>query len=512
MSKDKPINNSLTRRQFLVGTGAVLTTVASGSLISGCSSNKKPSTLKNSVNKIDHVLIVMQENRSFDHYFGTLRGVNGFQNAIEHNEKVLYQDFTANTMSKPYGKLLPFHLNTLTQPVACISDINHSWGPQHKYWNGGRLDGFGPEHLIVDGADAGRNTMGYYERDDLEFHYFLADEFTICDAYHCSVLGPTHPNRVMSISGTLDPDGTKGGPVLSTRIDIGYEASASWTTMPERLQANGISWKFYETRGQAYQPGTSLGAITSDNPLLYFKQFLDSSSELYHNAFTPSWPDDFINDVQSNNLPQVSWINLPDVNQEHPPASPLAGAQEIEKLLSILLSNSKIWRKTALFITYDENGGFFDHVVPPTAPKGTPGEYIKSPLPAAAQSIDGPIGLGFRVPTFVISPYSRGGWVCGQTFDHTSTLRFLETRFGVEVPNLSEWRREVTGDLTSAFDFNSPDFSEVSLPEVPSQLPAIDSSSTCALNTVLGSEPTAQIPNPQSLPTQEPGTRPRRPI
>lgn len=114
----------------------------------------------------------------------------------------------------------------------------------------------------------------------------------------------------------------------------------------------------------------------------------------------------------------------------------------------------RVWRKTALFITWDENGGFFDHVAPPVAPKGTKGEYLSvANLPAAANGIRGPIGLGFRVPMLVVSPFTRGGLVCSDTFDHTSMLRFVETRFGVEVPNLSAWRRRVTGDLTGAFNF-----------------------------------------------------------
>jgi phospholipase C len=135
--------------------------------------------------------------------------------------------------------------------------------------------------------------------------------------------------------------------------------------------------------------------------------------------------------------------------------------------LSALVSNKKLWAKTALIITYDENGGFFDHVPPPTAPAGTPDEYLTvSPLPPDASGVAGPIGLGFRVPTLVVSPFSRGGFVCSDVFDHTSTLRFLETRFGAEVPNLSAWRRSVTGDMTTAFNFAAVNASVPKLPSV----------------------------------------------
>jgi phospholipase C len=156
-------------------------------------------------------------------------------------------------------------------------------------------------------------------------------------------------------------------------------------------------------------------------------------------------------DVATGTLPAVSWIMSPLAECEHPAAPPEYGEYLTSQVLSTLVSNPDVWAKTVLFITYDENGGFFDHVVPPTAPAGTQGEYLTAtPLPSAASGIQGPIGLGFRVPCLVVSPFSRGGWFCPDTFDHTSMLRFIETRFGVEVPNLTAWRRSVTGDLTAA--------------------------------------------------------------
>src|SRR6202040_3718152 len=144
-----------------------------------------------------------------------------------------------------------------------------------------------------------------------------------------------------------------------------------------------------------------------------------------------------------------------------------------ENLLSLIIEafrlKPEVWAKTVFFVTYDENGGFFDHVAPMTAPLGTPGEYVTAPAVPdptviGSPAITGPIGLGFRVPTLIVSPYSRGGFVSSDLFDHTSLLRFLETRFGAEVPNLSAWRRSVVGDLTSAFNFVAPDQSLPALP------------------------------------------------
>ena len=182
-----------------------------------------------------------------------------------------------------------------------------------------------------------------------------------------------------------------------------------------------------------------------------------------------------------------------------------------------MTSNADLWTKTALFITYDENGGFFDHVPPPVPPAGTPGEYLTvEPLPSIAGGIRGPIGLGFRVPMLVVSPFSRGGFVCSDVFDHTSLLRFLETRFGPEVPNLSAWRRSVTGDLTSAFNFARPDSSVPPLPSPSAADPRVLRSDCPTQSPDVGSAefPTVvgyPLPSPpQTMPGQEPGS-PRRP-
>ena len=312
--------------------------------------------------------------------------------------------------------------------------------------------------------------MGYYKRSDLPFYYALADAFTICDHYHCSVIGPTDPNRLYTMSAWLDPAGTQGGPILSTSTTrVERFGTLSWTTMPEQLQARGISWKVY---------GDADGNF-GDNVLPYFKQY-QTNPVLAANAFTPSFPGTFHTDVAAGTLPQVSWVLAPLLSSEHPPAPTEYGELISAQVLNTLVSNPSVWAKTALFITYDENGGFFDHVPPPVAPAATAGEYLTAtPLPADASGVAGPIGLGFRVPLLVVSPFSRGGFVCGDTFDHTSLLRFLETRFGAEVPNLSAWRRSVTGDLTTAFNFAKVNASVPSLPQ-PSAADSRVTMSSCA--------------------------------
>jgi phospholipase C len=228
------------------------------------------------------------------------------------------------------------------------------------------------------------------------------------------------------------------------------------------------------------------------------------------NAFLPQFPTDFLSDALTGNLPQVSWVIASIVDSDHPPAPSLFGEITLSSMITALSANPVQWAKTALFVTYDENGGFFDHVPPVTAPPGTPGEYVTAPAvpdPTVVGSpqILGPIGLGFRVPMLVISPFSRGGFVSSGLFDHTSVLRFIETRFGAEVPNLSAWRRATVGDLTSAFNFTKPD---QSIPALPSTLPAISQTISGCLASLANTTP-YPVANPQSSPTQEAGTAAR---
>jgi phospholipase C len=474
------MSRDLTRREVLRasargGAGLGAAAVLSNSLIARALANP-PNC--GSLKDIEHVVILIQENRSFDHYFGSYRGVTGYAdpNVLPLSDGSGLSIFAQPGYPGGYAgnHLYPFHLDSFNNGE-CTNDINHSWGPQHTYWDGGKLDGFVTGHLTADGSANGPLTMGYYTRKDLSFYYALADAFTICDHYHCSVIGPTDPNRLYAMSGTLDPSGSAGGPILSTSSTrVERYGTLSWTTMPEQLQARGISWKVY---------GSADGNF-GDNVLPYFKQY-QSNPTLAANGLLPSYPGTFQADVLAGTLPQVSWILAPLISSEHPPAPEEFGEVVAANILNTLVSNPSVWAKTALFITHDENGGFFDHVPPPVAPAGTPGEYLTvNPLPSDASGVAGPIGLGFRVPLLIVSPFARGGLVCKDTFDHTSLLRFLETRFGAEVPNLSSWRRSVTGDLTSAFNFVKVDKSVPSLPQ-PSPLDSRVLLSSCATSAPL---------------------------
>jgi len=449
-----------------------------------------------SLEQIKHVLILMQENRSFDHYFGTLQGVRGFDdpNAItlSTGRSVFYQPDPQN----PDGYLLPFRNDTTTTNAAKAIGTNHNWGPQHQSWNNGKMDNWVPAHRAADGQAHGPFTMGFCAREDLPYHYALADAFTVCDNYFCSVFGPTHPNRIMAISGTVDPDGKDGGPVVDNTVPAsGY----GWTTYPERLQAAGVSWKYCV----ANPLGTDLG---------WFTKYINAKpgDPLFDNAMVPFSPSDVADMIRANDLPSVTWLDaqwLPSVYglpeaAEGPGNFSAAGAEYMDTILDALGSTPEVWAKTVFIINYDENDGRFDHVPPPTAPEGTPGEWVTvSPLPSGASGIAGPVGLGFRVPALVISPYSRGGWVCSDLFDHTSTLRFLERRFGVMEPNISAWRRATVGDMTTALRLGEHDMSMPTLPD-PAALLALQEQEAATLpaQTAPGAD--------QQVPHQEPGSRP----
>jgi phospholipase C len=281
--------------------------------------------------------------------------------------------------------------------------------------------------------------------------------------------------------------------------------------MPEVLEDAGVSWKVYNPTGDLYTPAffEQHGLLAGDAILPYFSQYKNPGSPLYQKAFLPQYPDDFVVDVASDKLPAVSWILPPVGYDEHPPSPPALGEWFTGQLLKALVSNPKVWAKTVLFHMYDENDGFFDHVPPPTAPPGTAGESLTmSALSGDAGGIRGPVGMGFRVPMLVLSPFSRGGYVASDVFDHTSQLRFLEERFGVRAPNISAWRRAHSGDLTSTLHMNHKDASTPALPSTSKDLPADVMAEGCTEGDIVevsDNQPVYPLPSHQVMPRQEPG-------
>jgi phospholipase C len=500
---------SPSRRTFLGGAAATAATAgALGALPMPTAPAATPGQRgRGSLDDIEHIVILMQENRSVDHYYGTMRGVRGFGDTTAltfADGRTVFQQPDANRPDG--GFLLPWHADTTTMDSQDLSGNDHSWGGVHTQWANGTNTGFV--------AETGENSAAYFTGDDVPFNHALAQAFTFCDSYFCSIKGPTTPNRLFHWSGTIDPKGTAGGPAISNPDD--YLPVYNWTTYPERLQTAGISWQVFANDEVGDGGGTD-GFVGDygDNPLWLF--------EAYHEALASPDPrvrqladraslrtqwkpnsgkgrdvnhvlSQFISACESGKLPAVSWIVAPYAYSEHPAARPVDGAAYTQTVLNAIWAQPALWDKAAVFINYDEHDGFFDHAISPTAPLGTPDEFVNGL----------PVGLGPRVPMTVVSPWSRGGWINSEVFDHTSVLRFLELWTGVKEPNISAWRRKICGDLTSCFDFGDYNTTIPLLPDT-----AVLRKKADALDSKLP-KPTPPAPGKQVVPTQRPGTLPAR--
>ncbi|MGW8379567.1 phospholipase C, phosphocholine-specific [Streptomyces sp. ODS28] len=512
------------RRALALGAGAA-GAAAAGSLLPPSLREaiaEQPAAPGGGLRDIRHVVILMQENRSFDHYLGTLRGVRGYgdRNAVQlpGGKSVFEQPGLLGI-----GSVLPFSVREAAekqkQDLQYIGALDHSWNGAKRAWNKGWMDNWVTAKTAA--------TMAYYDRKDVPLHYELADTFTICDAYHSSIHSSTSPNRNHMVSGwTGFEPGGKGRAVNNDCYAEDTHPGYDWTTYPERLEKAGHSYRVYQewdnftdnnlefyASYKAVMKKALAGVSGASNMTAYYKKLqdadeagrkeLDAQLQKGLKAMSPrerrtfdralfrgepgSTAQQFADDVAEGELPEVSYIVASEADCEHPGgSSPIQSATLVYKILDALGKHPEVWRRTALFLTYDENDGFFDHVPPPVPPPGTEDEFWE----------DSPTGLGMRVPMTVISPWTVGGYVCSQVFDHTSMIRFLEKWTGVREPNISAWRRAVTGDLTSAFDFSRTR----RLPEVeePGEIPEFTRRWK------------PRPPADQKLPQQEKGTRPAR--
>ena len=528
----------------------------------------------------EHIVILMQENRSFDHAFGTLQGVRGFDDPraiqLPNGRPVWLQ---SNAEGETYT---PFRLDIKDTQATWMSSLPHSWTDQVDARNEGRYDRW------LDAKRSGRKeyarmplTLGYYTREDIPFYYALADAFTICDQHFCSSLTGTTPNRLYLWTGTARARPDPRAKANVRNEDVDYGRPANWKTYPERLEEHGVSWKIYQNEislgvGFTGEEDAWLANFT-DNPLEWFEQYqvnfspahqqflqkieaslpaeiqdlerqiqglpADSAERqplqtqlrekqerlariqeerrrwsaenfahlstheknLHEKAFSTNRNDpdyhsltelsyeagaetrqvaipkgdilhQFRADVEAKTLPTVSWLVAPENFSDHPGA-PWYGAWYVSEVLDILTRDPETWKKTIFILTYDENDGYFDHqppFVPPHPAKPQTGkvsadidvsaefvsleqEYQRDSPNARRDAREGPIGLGYRVPMLIASPWTRGGRVCSQVFDHTSVLQFLEhflehkTGRPLQEPNIGSWRRSICGNLTAAF-------------------------------------------------------------
>lgn len=513
----------MSRRRFMaLGAGAVGAAAAGSLLPPSLQAALAAPVPPGGLDSIEHVVLLMQENRAFDHYFGTLRGVRGFgdPNALRlRTGRTVYEQPDRTSVVVPY----PIRESADVQRMDTqnVDALDHEWAGGQAAVAGGWHDGW------ISAKTAA--TMAHYDRQDIPFQFELAESFTVCDAYHCSVPTSTAPNRNYWISGYTGFE-SNGSRAVTNDSYMPWHNGYTWTTVPERLEAAGVSWRTYQewdnftdnnleyfvrfkeiVHGLLGHPVLvpyqfpTLAALYAALPLLpadvqnLLLRCLDdgvarlgpSDRRLYDRALRRERPgtlaDVFRADVEAGTLPQVSYLVPSAVDCEHPmTSSPASSATLVYKVLDAIASDPETWSKTAIFLNFDENDGYYDHVPPPLPPRDVVDEYVG----------DRPLGLGPRVPMTVISPWTVGGYVCSQVFDHTSITRFLEKRFGFVQNELSAWRRTVAGDLTSAFDFAVPR-SRPSLTPPPPAPP-------------LTPRWKPSPPEQQRMPLQESGTRPAR--
>jgi phospholipase C len=357
-----------TTRRGLLGRGAALAggLALGGGVGTASAARARGSAPRSGESPLRTIVLDCQENRSFDHYFGFADWARPFG--------------VPDGWGQPDGAggtVYPFHFESLV-----TSDVGHSWEAMHAEYDHGRMDGF----VTTDGIDC----MGYYLRDDLPFYYSLHKQFTLCVNSFSSVMGPTWPNRFYLAAGT------SGG--ITTNGVWGYGV-LDYPCILDLLDAGGVSWKIYNLGGFDDVPSGQ-----SDNVYVFFKNFADDPR-------TRATEADYLAEAAAGTLPNVAILIPSYTNQkdEHPPANIQVGMRLQKRMIGALMASPQ-WSSAAYILTYDESGGYFDHVPPP--------------------QVDA-YGLGMRIPTWVISPWSRPGHLETTVYDHTSILKLIETTFGL---------------------------------------------------------------------------------
>jgi phospholipase C len=399
------------RRRNLIGVLALATMASTwGAAVAVSSSAGAAAAAPTGIAKINHVVVMMQENRSFDSYFARLHYQGQPDSTVE----------PAGGNPNPLGGA-PIH-PFLKQTLCEVADLNHSWNGTHQEYAGGTMQGFTAAN--VDSADpSGSRTMGYYAKGQLPFYNQIANDFSIADHYFASTLTQTFPNRFYLVAGTS---------FGHIRNDAPPAGGFTQPTVFRELDAAHVSWKSYTASG------------FSENEL--FADVQNDSAKVRPLS-------EYFSDAANGTLPAVSFVDsnpFGKVNvesDEHPPANVQVGEKFVHDIAQALV-NSPNWSSSAMFLTYDEHGGFYDHVAPPAAP-------IPDNIPPMLQPGDTPAAFdhyGIRVPTILISPYAKKHYVSHTVYDHTSILHFIETRFGL--PTLTN--RDAHADpMLGMFDFSA---------------------------------------------------------
>jgi phospholipase C len=393
---DKP---RYTRRSFLKKSALAGAAVVGGALLPGTTVNAATQVSRRRRSPIKHVIISCQENRSFDHYFGYDRHVqaHGFGPPRGYTQP-----------DADGGRHAPFEFTALSTP-----DPPHWWDAVHQQLNNGKMDGF--YRMAQQYPGDGNVAMGYYTQRELPFYYSLMQNSGLCANYFCSLLGPTWPNRFYLMSGT------SGGITTNGKWGYGIFQSEGWPIILDLLDEAAVTWKIYSIGFDGVEVGDT------DNVAVFWSRWA-------HDSRTIATKTDFLADCDNNTLPQVAWI-VPSYSMgfdEHPPADVSVGMGYQQELITAL-RESDAWRSSAFLLTYDEHGGFFDHVRPPR--------------------VDA-YGLGIRVPLWVVSPFARRGPVISRKpADHVSTLKFIERLHGL--PTLASRNHQFDHSTPTGGDYDT---------------------------------------------------------
>jgi phospholipase C len=490
---------------------------------------------------VKHIVILMQENRAFDLYFGTKYGVRGFGDPFPHptvsGQAVWYQRSGPGPTAET---TLPFPI-LQSENWAFPPDLPHGFSDQQGAWGQGQAS-YWPQYKSA-------SCMGYYTRPELPFQFALAESFTLGDDYHAAIISCTDPNRISHVCGSswdpvlaaegipcTDADGEPSNLrcwITGTWPVPGYSYNQiapnqpfTWPNIADVLTEAGISWRIYQDMNNNWT-----GAM---NGFLAFETFRNAQTgttafekTILENGMTTWTIADLQTAVENNTLATVNWVLPSAAESEHPgaPCSPTHGGYFEETVLEALTSNPEVWASTIFILNFDENDGYFDHALNPAVPSyddsgvmqgkstvfidglyfnNAERTYSTASYISSEDTISGnlrPWGLGFRIPFTVCSPWSRGGWVNSAVASHASIGLFLEKWLGITVPAVSAWHRSVLSDLTSFFNFATPNDEFPSLPDM----------SGYATSDAASEElPPVVPPTTQGLPTQEPGFAPSR--
>ncbi|TVY34992.1 Non-hemolytic phospholipase C, partial [Lachnellula cervina] len=427
-----------------------------------------------SLEDIKHVVLFMQENRAFDHYFGTMAGVRGFADPnvqVNPDGRTTFQQPVTKQQTNKADQLTPWYINYLggewLDATQCMGAGDWGWEHMHAAYNGGLTNQWAATNTPY--------SIGFFKRSDIPVHFDIAEGWTVGDMYQESILASTDPNRIIWMSGTVNNPGTPSNPdgdgnmILDNNASPGCEKPHfncypfTWKTIPEYWTDAGVSW-------QVYQDVDNF----QDNMLAYFTQYQKAGKESPLTKHGKSYLglQQFYDDAANGTLPEISYIVGPAELSEHYPYLPSDGAW-LQKNVVDAITSSPLYNETVLIISYDEVGGYADHVTPYIAPKDTPGEWIHDPYGMVGNT---PVGPGFRLPFSIISPWTRGGHVFTEHADHNSQNLFVEewlTAHGhqnIRSKEMPPWRREHMSNLLKAFDFDHPDYS---IPPITPSIPPL---------------------------------------